>query len=466
MDRSPTTATVCRLVVAVVLVASLPVGVVGGVQASSDRQGQADGQVGPVTESAPPTVDDRSTPRIEVTASRSDDGDSIVYEIRGTDLPDAKSMWVLVDDAEVQHRTGLRSTTNPHRYRWDGDASTVRLTVSATGGDSADGSLSTAGDDWTFGPVPEVVVAWRPHDGSEIRRIDPFEARESAGVRVRSADGGFVGESFAVVGDATVHTRAVDSGTVRLAVPDTVEPRAEPAAVLDAIAGADEQFADAAGNETVDVFVLPRSVRDGGATFVSSDETWINAGSRLQTANNVWLHEYVHTRQSFDLGPRMTWFAEASAEYFGGRLARDAGLVSVASYRAYLSGRSPAAEALTNSDDWSDNSLPYHRGVSVLAALDSEIRERTDGERSLQDVFARMNRHDGVVTYQVFSRIVTDVAGDDVEPWLDDHVAGTTPVDGPVAPDDAESDNRLPWASAIVGVTLLGGIVLRNRPSL
>ncbi|MHB9287016.1 hypothetical protein ACKVMT_08250 [Halobacteriales archaeon Cl-PHB] len=416
-------------------------------------------------ESTLETRGDGDGPRIEIAANRSVH-DGIVYEIRVTSFGDVSSVWVMRDDARVQDRTGLESTSSPRRYRWDGETSTAGLTVSPTGGDSADGSLSLSGNGWTFAPVPDVTVAWRPSNGSEIRQVDPFAARDSATVHVRSDDGGLVGEEFAVVGRSTVHTRSTDSGAVRLVVPETVQPQAEPDAILDAFAAADARFEDAAGNETATVFVLPRSVRDGGATFVSSDETWINGGARLHTANNVWLHEYVHTRQSFELGPRMAWFGEASAEYYGGLLARDVGLVSTGSYRAYLSGRSRGATALTDREAWADDTLPYHRGVRVLAALDSQISDRTDGARSLEDVYARMNSHEGVISYPVFARLVSDVAGDDVEPWLDRHVAGTAAIDNLADPSDANSDSGLPIAPTMVGLTVLTGVLIRRHPAL
>jgi hypothetical protein len=424
--------------------------------AVTDRAGEADRS--PAMDGA----SDAGGPQIELAARRIAEGDAIGYELRVTDMGEAASVWLITTDARMVERTGLEATATPDRYRWDGQAATAELTVAPTGDESADGSLSTAGSDWTFGPTPAILVAWRSADGT-IHRVDPLAERAAPNVHVRSSGGGVIGDKFAMVGRTAVHTRATERGTVRLVVPDSVAPRAHPDAVLDAIAAADETFAADGDSDTMTVFVLPRSVRDGGATFIRSDETWVNAGARLQTANNVWLHEYVHTRQAFDLGPRMGWFGEASAEYFGAVLARDAGLASERAYRAYLSGRTRSTTALATPDAWADDSVPYHRGVSVLAALDHRLRDRTGGEYTLEDVFARMNAHEGTVTYEVFARILSTVAGEDLEPWLDRHVAGTATVDRPAGAAVGASDGDRPVAATLVGVTMLSGFVLRRR---
>jgi hypothetical protein len=153
--------------------------------------------------------------------------------------------------------------------------------------------------------------------------------------------------------------------------------------------------------------------------------------------DNTWLHEYVHTRQSLQLGPGMRWFREASATYYAGLLSVRQGLDGRDGYQAFLgtlrdyeSGR----VILSDRSDWHSDYTPYSKGTRTLAALDARIRNDTDGNRTLQDVFRRMNREDGTVTYDEFTGMVANISGSDHDEWLDDHVAGTAVVSVPTDP--------------------------------
>ncbi|MFB6073884.1 MAG: hypothetical protein ABEJ89_02600, partial [Haloarculaceae archaeon] len=157
------------------------------------------------------------------------------------------------------------------------------------------------------------------------------------------------------------------------------------------------------------------------------DEFWVNASEPLASARSVWFHEYVHTRQSFALAPGMAWFREASAEYY-------AALLSESRERAAAGALSPARfgppsnATLTDHATWAGGRTPRRRGARVLAALDRRIRRATDGHQSLEDVFRRLNHHDGRVTYEAFVQAVNGVAGTPMDGWLDRHVAGSAPV--------------------------------------
>ncbi len=459
--------------VGLLLATGLIVGAVPGVFTATARADSTTGD-GAVT-AAPldsPGLDrtrlPASAPRVTVRAHRSRTGEAgIGYDVTVSGLENASALWILSPDATATRVAGTtRSDDAPGRYRWNGTASTVRATLVPGSNASTDGEMSTGGDDWAFAPVPTVVVAWRPAGSDELRRLRPFADRNRTGVDVAPAGEGVVGEDYALLGRTTVHSRATRGGTVSVVVPGDVTPRSDPAAVLDAVSTASREFDDGNGREDALVFVLPSTVRDGGATFVSSDETWINADARLRTANNVWLHEYVHSRQSFELGPEMGWFREASAEYFGGRLALDAGLASPAEHQGYLLGRSRSDAVLTDPGTWPAADVPYHRGAVVLAALDREIRERTDGERSMEDVFRRLNRYDGVVTRGVFTRVVNDVAGEDMTAWVDRHVAGSRPAPGFTATPSGGVDWIPADLAILVGLSTLGVVARRTRTLL
>ena len=153
----------------------------------------------------------------------------------------------------------------------------------------------------------------------------------------------------------------------------------------------------------------------------------------------------------------MIWFEEASAEYFGARLARETGLATSLEYRTYLFARERADVTLTNDVESTTDDVSYHRGARVLAALDKEIIDRSDGAGSLEDVFARMNEHDEPITYDVFVRIVNDVSGEDMSHWLDEHVAGAAAV-APSMPNEWLERGVLAAYGFISSISVLAGV--------
>jgi hypothetical protein len=432
---------------------------VGNTGGSSSDEGVSD----------PPREATTSQPDVSVTAeraSRSEEG--LRYTVRVTDLDEVRALWILTAGATHRATSGAeRAESASERIRWDGRSKSLRTSFVPAGDPAADGTLRVQGGDWAFGPVPPLVVAWIPEGSDRMHQIEPFEDSARPRVDVSAENGGYVGEKYALVG--TVRSQRVETvnGTVRLLVPGDVSTRVDSDAIPPALSSIAAEFDDGGGPTDAVVFVLPSTVRPGGATFLSADEGWVNADSALHTANNVWFHEYVHTRQQFELGPRMGWFEEASAEYFGARLATETGYASNVDRELYWLGRTRTESTLTRPSTWTDSSVPYHRGALVLATLDDEIRTRTDSERSLENVFRQLNRHEGVVTYEVFVATVSEVAGDDMRPWLDRYVDGDAPVPGPTATSAA-----LTTVQAVLrvegplrrgfGLLVLGGAVLHR----
>jgi predicted metalloprotease with PDZ domain len=153
----------------------------------------------------------------------------------------------------------------------------------------------------------------------------------------------------------------------------------------------------------------------------------VSASEPLDSPNSVWFHEYVHTRQAFEVTGEMRWFREASAEYYAARLAFEQDRIDRAAMETHLDGPGRRA-TLADPTTWRDERVPYTKGARVLALLDRTIRTSTDGERSLETVFRRLNAHEGPVSYADFERIVADVAGHSMDRWLDRYVRGPTPV--------------------------------------
>ncbi|WP_227379597.1 hypothetical protein [Haladaptatus halobius] len=67
----------------------------------------------------------------------------------------------------------------------------------------------------------------------------------------------------------------------------------------------------------------------------------------------------------------------------------------------------------------------YTCSALVLAALDAEILSQTDGKKSLEDIFRRLNEQDEM-NHSSFRRIVIAVGGKEMGPCVDRYIGGTS----------------------------------------
>ena len=378
-----------------------------------------------------------AAPTAAVTVARVDEG--VRYDLRFARPADADRAWLVVrGSARVVETGGFErvAESNLTRLRWTGQGSaSVSVVVPPN---AADPNETATGEAWAFTRTPFVELQWVA-DGA-VERVWPLaEARGDL-----PADTGIFGDRYALVGDHETVSRSTPAGRIDLVVPPDAMSTATAERVADALARAarDLDVGDRDGSTLA--FAAPASVRWGGETVPAHDEFWVNAGARLDTAEAVWLHEYVHTRQSFRLAPEMSWFREASAEYYAARLSEEQGLIDRSAVETHLDG-APSTATLTDSTTWASDDVPQRKGARTLAVLDRRIRERTYGQRSLEAVVRRLNRHDGVVTYAVFEQAVAEVTGEPDDAWLERHVNDSAPVADQYGPDAS------PLAASVLG---------------
>jgi hypothetical protein len=283
--------------------------------------------------------------------------------------------------------------------------------------------------DWALAN-PQTAFAYR-NDSSEWHYSWEDDVRLERRATVDGA--GAVGSSIVYLGPHETRLANLSGGTLRV-----VEPAAANTSNVDravtSVQRASEQLSVGARDRRVTVFVGPPPLREGGLAVGEHDDSqdvWVSDRAPVAPPDNTWVHEYVHTRQAFDLGPRMDWFREASATYYAGVLSVRQGLGGRGGYEAFLTTlrtNDTSEVVLSNRSDWQSEYTPYSRGTRALASLDARIRNDTGGNRTLEDVFARMNRHNGTITYDEFDRIVTNVSGGEHRAWLDSHVAGSAPI--------------------------------------
>jgi hypothetical protein len=186
--------------------------------------------------------------------------------------------------------------------------------------------------------------------------------------------------------------------------------------------------------ETVTFVVAPDSLPSNGRTYgetgyVTQRAFWDG------DATSVWIHEYVHTRQGFELAPEMRWFREASATYLSARLLEEQYEgVTERDVRTRLEATPDHPRtALANRSAWSDTTADYERGARLLYAVDAALRTGSDGNRTLVDVVRAINRRTGAVTVGEFVDIVERYAGE-IE-WL-----------RPSITERGSLDDRVAWA--------------------
>jgi hypothetical protein len=344
------------------------------------------------------------------------------------------------------------------RWIWDGNATrptlTLRIAVNRSGGAGKFGGLEWA-DTRRWSLIrPPVAFAYRSSSHEEwvySWRDTAAYARET-----RLAGTGYTGGSVVYLGPHETVEEVAASQRFRVVRPRSDdEDAADPTRVLETLTEAAEQLQVGARDDQVNAFVGPEPLRTGGLTAPArgdAQDFWVAANRRVTAPANLWVHEYVHTRQNATLGPDMAWFREASASYYAGLFSVRQGIDGRAGFERFVDGlqRNDTAPAvLGNQSTWSTGLVPYRKGARVLAVLDARIRTATGSNRTLQDVFRRINAANGKVGYDRFAGIVANVTGGNATAanttaadatgrnhieWLDEHVAGPGTVSPPTDP--------------------------------
>lgn len=329
------------------------------------------------------------------------------------DLPPTVSAF----QAALPLGTSVVSTTDFERnddgtYQWTEATRSPSITftwsVSTTALDSS-GSESVDVGEWALLTRPDVDTSWRYTDDAPDYRV------------AMTVDGtGQAAGRIAYLGPHAVRTIEVPNQQIRMVVPTAVQRIDADATASLRTAATVLQVGDR--DAVVTAFVVPESIRFPGFDGVEyQDAFWIRAGLDARTPNNVWAHEYVHTRQAYDPDVSMLWLDEGSADYYAALVAYRAELISYDWFHQFVSTDSYADAVLSNPDTWSTYRVEYVKGRRVVAALDAEIRART-ANRTFMDVMRRLNAHDGELTYEDFREAVVAVAGESLGSWVDEYV--------------------------------------------
>ncbi|WP_138004891.1 hypothetical protein [Halalkalirubrum salinum] len=317
--------------------------------------------------------------------------------------------------------------TDDREYSWDGATEAPSITYQLS-------SNQTTQQEGPIGVDGRLAFAETP-DWAIVRPIGPGLSWSWTGNtarvgvdRTRSIVGsGATGESMVFLGEHTEHTRTAHGQTIRLIVPDDAELAADPEAILDQIVFASDALR--VGDRDSEVFVVaaptgdvPWAVR--GLQTADAD-MWVGDDERLDDPSNVWLHEYVHTRQSFESTTDTKWFIEGGASYYAARLTLEAGDIRFEEFQRELArGEAPAYEdaVLADPETWTPGAQ-YRKGALVAGELDRQIRSESGGAASIDRVFSALNARSEPVTTDRFRSAVDDAGGSETVTAHDRYVS-------------------------------------------
>jgi len=316
--------------------------------------------------------------------------------------------------ATVTATDGFRAAGGD-RFEWNGGSDAPTLTYRLPVNETAT-ATGPEGDDGRFrfvDPGPWALVRLPP-----TRTEGEYLAGDGAvGVdRKFVVDGqGAVGGSTAFLGPATVHRASAAGQRFRLVVPEASTPAESPGEILDAVGEAAEAFEVGPRDDAVFMVAAPASA-DWGVRGLQAGERdlWVQADQPLEGPDNVWYHEYVHTRTAYDATSGTRWVVEGATTYYAALLALDTGRASFDETRRFLARGADGERAqsvLSEPETWQSNAN-YLKGALVAGELDRRIRLSTGGERSLGTVADRWLARDDALTADGFVSLVGTVGGD------------------------------------------------------
>lgn len=131
------------------------------------------------------------------------------------------------------------------------------------------------------------------------------------------------------------------------------------------------------------------------------------------------LHELVHVVMRAIGGDRGDWIVEGLAEYYSLQILLRSGAMTEEEYQGVIDTvrrRGRKARSLFVEEASGDVT---RRAVALMAALDAEIRERSEGKASLDDVTRRLVNQGEPVSYEAFRAVVENVVGDPLDRFFD-----------------------------------------------
>ncbi len=299
-------------------------------------------------------------------------------------------------------------------WEWDGTTERPSITYRMDANDTAvgDGPLDGGGSyrfvdagEWALVRTPVTDVSYSSV-GGELR-VD----------RDRDVDGeGVASQAMAFLGPHEEHRHEAAGQRFRLIVPAAADPVASPEEVFSAFEHAALGLQVGARNPEVVAIAAPTGEVEWAARGLQAGDRdmWVAADEPAGTADDVWTHEYVHARQSYDAEASARWFTEATATYYAALFAVERGVADFSEFQRTLARgerRPEATSILADPETWRGHP-DYTKGSLAAGEIDRQLRVATDGEASLATVFRELNAASGSITSRTFLDAVEAAAAE------------------------------------------------------
>ncbi|MEF8886741.1 MAG: hypothetical protein V5A30_02970 [Haloarculaceae archaeon] len=332
------------------------------------------------------------------------------------DIPEAVSEVrpQLPPDAENPRTDGFTPSAG-RSYEWDSTTERPSLTFTVPVNETRDVRGPEGGDgDFVFVDTGDWAIA--RNDGVPFGYTYSSDADITVQQRNVTAGPGVAGRAMVFLGAHEAYTRSAHSQRFRLVVPEAADLAPARAEVFDSVTAASDTLRVGDRDPQVLMVAAPTTVAWGVEGLQRGDrDFYVTADERVDTPDNTWLHEYVHTRQRFNLSAETTWLAEATAQYYAAQLTLRQDRVGFREFAGLLRRGTDSrfSEAvLANPATWS--TANYHVGALVVGDLDRRIRLATNSSSTVQAVFRRLNERSTATSGREFLRLVRETAGDAV----------------------------------------------------
>ncbi|MFY4811558.1 peptidase [Haloarcula sp. AONF1] len=303
---------------------------------------------------------------------------------------------------------------NESVYKWDETTDTATIsyhinpnqTIKKSGPEGSEGRyLSVDTGEWALLTRSRTPTRWR-YTGQ-----DPVRYNRT----LRTAGPGAAGEEIVYLGEVATFEETAHDQTFTLAVPERATMTASPISVLDSMANASNALRVGDRDEQVFVVAAPSGAVNWGVEGyqIGDADMWVQSQRSLDAANNVWLHEYVHSRQAYETTRETRWTVEGWATYYAAVLTLEQDRIGFDEFQAQLgAGEQPVYSdvALADRSSWT-NDANYRKGALVAGRTDVHIRSATDRNKTLQTVFQSLNGYRDPVTQSQFLTEVEAAGG-------------------------------------------------------
>lgn len=318
-------------------------------------------------------------------------------------------------------------------FVWDDGPSTPSIEFSLSENRPGDGHVNgfhlLDSGDWALVETPVLPYSITYRGTEPVYR----SSVEVVGDGTASDDG-----HVAYLGDHETYQASVHGQRIRLIVPDAATLTAAPDVILGSLLAMASALEVGHRDEDVVAIAAPGGPVERSVGGRQSGESgfWVKDDAALETGNNSWLHEYVHTRQGFTTAPDTQWLVEGTADFYAALYAWRQGHLAFDGFYETITDASDSTGVLADPDRWESRFTPYRNGRRVIGALDAKIRADTDGASSFTDVFRELNAVDEDLSHAHLTHLLEQVTGLGLGGWLDTYVRTTAvppvPRDGSI----------------------------------